>query len=527
MDSALKTLFPQLRATLFSGGLAATVAAAFLLAPFAVLTAKDDPAEKRQLKTSQSRWLKGIFRVNTDVSAGGESLSMVCREAERARLDFIVVSDQFLVKAEYGIWPFRQILSYSVERRSVKTFGIERYLALINSENSKRRSLIVIPGVDVAPHYYWSGLPFSADFGTRRFSEQLTVFGSDDPEFYRGLPVIHNRVPDYSWRSIIKLLPLLLVFWGGALCLKLKTDEYRDAAGKLLSAGFNRGRLTFAVILMLLGLIWTLNNRPFTRELGFGQYADAGLKPYRCLIDYVRAKGGEQIGVVWSAPEAEMRTKIRGVSLVTMPYLSDVLATYNHNGMAGLYGDAISALRPGGEWDDMLLEYCSGKRGVRPVIVGELDYHGRKRRISMYQTVVRRCEPTRKAIVAAILAGRSYAYAKPAAFDIEPSEFALRSGKETAELGDTLRIDGDNKSVSAEIAFALTGALPKGAVAKVLVVADGKLVAVRSSRKRDFRVSIPLYAAEIAPKNGVGYVRFVITVQGAKIATNPIFVKTF
>ena len=517
--------FPQLRTILFSSGLAAALLATLSSTADNISAARDGALSKRLSNTSPSAWLRGIFRVNTDVSAGDESLSTVCAQAKAARLDFIVVSDQFLVKAEYGIWPFRRVLSYSIERKSVEEFGVERYLSLLNSENSKPGSPLVIPGVDVAPYYYWIGIPFSSEFGTRRFSEQLTVFGSCDPEFYRSLPVIHNRVADFSWRSIIKLLPLLLTFWGAALCLKLKSNEYRDATGKLLSAGFNRGRFTFAVLMMLTGILWTLNNQPFSRALGCGQYADAGLEPYRHLIDYVRSKGGEEVGVVWSAPEANMRDSLQGVSLVTTPYLSDVLATFKHNGMAGLYGDAVTALRPGGEWDEMLLEHCGGKRVVMPIIVGELDYHGGKRRISMYQTVVRCCEVSRKAIVGAILAGRSFAYAKSVSFDIEPSEFALRSEDDAAELGDTLLVDGNNKSVTAEIAFALTGTPPKNALVKVLVVANGKLVATRISRERVFHASIPLSVADMTSNNGMGYVRFVVTVQEAEIATNPIFVK--
>ena len=479
-------------------------------------------------KTDSCRdeWLRGIFRVNTDVSAGDESLSTVCEKGEEADLDFIVVSDQFVVRAEYGLWPLNRTISYAVKRDSVVEFGVERYLSLIETEDESRENLVLIPGVDVAPHYYWRGFPFTKEFGTRRFSEQLTIFGSSKARFYHNLPVIHNEISEFSLYSILKMLPLLITAWGIFLLFHLRGNEYRDSSGKLLSSEFKRSRLILALLLILLGLVWTFENRPFTRDLEFDQYADFGNIPYQKLIDYVNVKGEKNSGVIWSAPEATMRSEALGAVLVSKPYLSDVQTTYGHNGMAGLYGDAITALRAGGEWDAMLMEYCAGKRRVRPIIVGELDYHGRKRRIDMYQTVVRGAKKSRASIFNAIIEGRSYAYAKPANCGIELIDAYLSDGPGISKLGDTLKLGKNSAKLVANLSFKLTGERDIKWKGEVQIIVNGKLLKKEKFRGSKYhgKFSIDVNSL-LKEQKRLGYVRFDISACGGRIVTNPIFIK--
>ena len=77
----------------------------------------------------------GIFRINTDISAGDQDIETVVRYAESAGVDFIVVSDQFLVYAKYGIPPFREVFTYSMEQKSIVSYGIDRYLARLDKVN--------------------------------------------------------------------------------------------------------------------------------------------------------------------------------------------------------------------------------------------------------------------------------------------------------------------------------------------------------------------------------------------------------
>ena len=148
------------------------------------------------------QWRYGIVRVNTNISAGIESCEEVAQLAKNANIDFIVFSDQFLVHAEYGVYPFRNSLKFSRKRKSIVSYGIKEYLKTIQAAGDKFSNMVLISGADIAPHYYWTGRPLSKDFATNQFSEQLTVFGPENPEFYHNLPVIHNEKKDISFMSI-------------------------------------------------------------------------------------------------------------------------------------------------------------------------------------------------------------------------------------------------------------------------------------------------------------------------------------
>ena len=165
----------------------------------------------------------GIFRINTDISAGDQDIETVVRYAKHAGVDFIVVSDQFLVYAKYGIPPFREVFAYSMEQKSIVSYGIDNYLARLDKADKDNPELTVIAGADIAPHYYWTGKPFNKSFTANQFSEQITVFGPKDANFYKNLPVIHNEPVGFFFPgTLLSLLPLLLTLAGVSLFLKHK-----------------------------------------------------------------------------------------------------------------------------------------------------------------------------------------------------------------------------------------------------------------------------------------------------------------
>ena len=54
----------------------------------------------------EKQWLHGAIRINSNISAGNRSMAQLADEATAAELDFIVVTDQLVARAEYGIWPY-------------------------------------------------------------------------------------------------------------------------------------------------------------------------------------------------------------------------------------------------------------------------------------------------------------------------------------------------------------------------------------------------------------------------------------
>ncbi len=471
-----------------------------------------------------SEWHRGIFRVNTTVSAGDEDIEKVAQKASKAGLAFIVFSDQYLVRAQYGLPPFRNLLSITKERGSILSFGVRNYLEAIETAQERHPGIVLLPGADVAPYYYWTGNYLLGTLATNQFSEQLTVFGDLGPDFYRDIPVIHNERTSFGLRGLLGLWPLLITCIGLSLLLKKNEPYYADAQG---NAYYGRGailRRAGGALLAAVGLAWTADNRPFTQDLGVSPHGVKTHLPFQQTIDYVKATSGGKAGAIWSAPEATMKDKIDRVRLYTRPYLGDVEATSGHNGLAGIYADVSHAHEPGGSWDKMLLEYCAGTRADRPVIVGEADYHGRTP-VDFIQTVVHAPgRLDRASLTDALVKGRSYGVATHERLRLNLLDVRISdTNGQAASLGETL-----TATPGAPLEFAVSGGLEavgqgKRYPSSVILVLDGKELKRHSIDATKFEL---IERIEVDKGwRGLHYIRFYILTEGAGwLLSNPLFI---
>ncbi len=467
----------------------------------------------------------GIFRVNTDISAGERSLADIIEKAKEAEIGFVVVSDQFLVRCEYGLPPLRNLLKLSKERKSVSTFGIDEYLELVRAASEKEKSLVLIPGVDVAPHYYWSR---TADgvLSCRQFSQQMTVFGGIDSGYLRSMPVVHNSRAALSPRgNMRKLSPLLLCLFLAFLLLLLRRPYYDDAQGNRYYRPM-KARIAMASVLFAVGLLLTLNEKPFVAEAPFDQYHDYGDAPYQMLVDHARRSKGGKIGIIWSSPEAKSAFETDGVMLVTAKYASSIVKTDGHNGFAGIYGDARTAHLPGMEWDQALAQFCRGERKIAPFTFGELDYHKDYDGLpfDFIKTVVfldMNEEKSAAAILDAMLNGRSYAVAKHGGNEIVVDDFNVSAGARKACLGGTLSISpGEGAAIHVEGFF--RGGESTRSVGRISLVFNGREIAPGRFSSRRFSFDHVLGAGEIP--TGMNYVRFIMNSESSgEVLSNPIF----
>ncbi len=470
----------------------------------------------------------GIFRVNTDISAGERSLAEIVEKAKEAKIGFVVVSDQFLVQCEYGLPPLRNLLKLSKERKSVSTFGIDKYLELVKAASEKEKSLVLIPGVDVAPHYYWSRTADGALL-CRQFSQQLTVFGEIDSGYLRSMPVIHNSRAFLSPRgNLRKLSPLILCLSLAFLLLLRRRAYYDDAQGNRYYRPM-KARIATASALFATGLLLTLNNKPFIAEAPFDQYHDYGDAPYQALLDHARRSKGGRIGIVWSSPEAKSAFDINGVMLATAKYAGSIVKTNGHNGFAGIYGDARTAHLPGMEWDQALAQFCRGERKIAPFTFGELDYHKDYDGLpfDFIKTVVflgRNEEKSAAAILDAMLNGRSYAVAKHGENEIVIDDFNVSAGAREAFPGGTVSVyPGEGAAIHVEGCFHGGESIKPGG--RISLVFNGREIAQGRFSSRRFSFDHALDAGEIP--QGMNYVRFIMESESSgEVLSNPIFLNS-
>jgi hypothetical protein len=143
----------------------------------------------------------------------------------------------------------------------------------------------------------------------------------------------------------------------------------------------------------------------------------------------------------WAHPEVKRVTEIQGVKVTSSPYENDLLNTHNYTGIA-VFSEGMRRIGPpGGIWDQILLEYCSGKR-ERPVwILGEVDYKVGDFPLDETQTVFFVHEKSKEGILYAMKTGKMYA-AMGAANALTLNNFVVEeeeSGK-SAFMGEEIQL---------------------------------------------------------------------------------------
>ncbi|MCX7661286.1 MAG: hypothetical protein N2Z79_01210, partial [Candidatus Omnitrophica bacterium] len=131
---------------------------------------------------------------------------------------------------------------------------------------------------------------------------------------------------------------------------------------------FNR---IFGASLVISGLALLLNAYPFL-DLKFTPYqCNLGILPYQYFIDYINAKGAITI---WAHPEAENIQEIGEVTIETKEYPQVLTETKNYTGFTIFYEGYKKIGRAGGIWDNLLGEYCKGKRKTPIWAIGGLGF---------------------------------------------------------------------------------------------------------------------------------------------------------
>jgi len=107
--------------------------------------------------------LNGVIHVHSTFSSGRYSIEELVAKAGEKHLEVLVLTDHDLVAMEYGLFPFRNLIKKRVEKKSVSLAGPQMYLSEIQRLNKQQQSVLIIPGVQSSPFYYWKGNPFGRD----------------------------------------------------------------------------------------------------------------------------------------------------------------------------------------------------------------------------------------------------------------------------------------------------------------------------------------------------------------------------
>ncbi len=458
---------------------------------------------------------RGIIHVHSEVSGGVYSVKDLANLAREHGLKVIILTDHALIRGEYGLSPLPRVIRKSVEKSSVLKYGAQNYIDLVNEVDKSNPDLILVHGVEAAPFYYWAGGYFKGNLTMHNWHKQILVMGLKDARHYENLPLLSNRYssPRYHGRSIYRLWPLISLILG-ILLVRRRQFSYVDSRGRELGPRSRPGQV-LGVVAIVFSMLFLWNNFPFSSPKYDQYHGDEGVAPYQNLIDYVNRKGAVTF---WTSPEASTDRKIGRIKMSTLGYPQDLLQTYNYTGFAALYQDNITFTDPGEGWDQILNDYCQGRRKQPVWGIGELDFHGLMegvKNIDTIQTVFILSRLDREAVLEALRRGRMYAVSK-SNFQLVLEQFVVEADGQVAIQGEEIGC-----SKEPEINIKLSSSDSKTREVKIRVVRKGKII-------RTFKGQLPLEVQFKDDYYNPGekiYYRLDIRTPGSIIISNPIFVK--
>jgi len=450
---------------------------------------------------AEYRQVAGLIDLRTHFSDGDSSPEALAHLARERGFEVLVFNDHDRVAVEYGLFPFRHLVKKKFERNSINRQGAEKYLAAIQRAREKYPDMILIPGSETTPFYFWQGSFFSGDLTVHDHEKRLLTIGMERPQDYRDLPILQNG---FSTRFVKHYLPAFIAFFIAFLLSLLLLRE----KGPFRVVG---------ILVSVTALLLTVNAHPFKSSPFDAYHGRKGMAPYQLAIDYVNARGGMTF---WNYPETRSgRRKIGPVHFNTLPFPEVLFQAQDHTGFAALYGDRITATEPGRHWDLTLRAYCRGQRR-RPVWgIATADYHkegGAGQVLGDFPTVFLVPHKTRHHVLKAMKAGRMYACLATYPQRIILEEFSITSVEQgrKATLGEEITLQA-----SPRITVFLTLKKPSDRPVKVRLMRGGRVIQVFSG---PLPMKIEYEDRDLEP-GGKTYYRLDVHGNGI-LVSNPIFV---
>lgn len=462
--------------------------------------------------------VKVAFHVHTTSSTGALSLEEVVKEARREGIGAVILTDNFLLRFEYGLFPFQGLLRKVVEKPSVLRLGNGRWLQSIEAARVKFPDVILIPGVEVLPHYYWTGSPFTGDLTLWDIQKNLLVVGLSRPEDYERIPVIGNGAAfRFGWTGLLKLALALIAIGGGILLLRTRRERVIRLTHFTLTVPKRYRLLGYCALgigaLLLLEAAASSEINPYRGNLG--------IAPYQRVIEYAESRGGT---VFWSFPEVRDFERVElgrfgKVTVRTEPYPEALLQSQGYTGFGAVYPDTVTFTEPGREWDQLLLEY-SQRRRARPAWgIGEVGYHGPPKPLGEALTIVLVPERSPAAVLSALKEGRMYAVKPLPNYSLVLEDFSMSQEGGTGRTGMGAELEADGRKpllISLRVSASNGGEVPF----TLRLIHSGAVLSVLEGRTPFEKI----LTAKPPERGGREFFRIEIT-KPHRLLSNPIFVR--
>ncbi|MGD9074662.1 MAG: hypothetical protein PVJ69_05585 [Desulfobacteraceae bacterium] len=449
--------------------------------------------------TSPYMAVTGLADLRSTFSDGTHSIEELVQMAESRGFKVVFINDHDRIALSYGIPPFRRIIRYKKEFRSIMTHGPEKFLEEIERVSKKFPNVIIIPGCITSAYYYWTGSWLKKNLTVHEYDRRILIFNFDEPKDYALTPNPHNKL---SLRYTKERLPGLLIFliplFIGFILTRWK--------------GFYRWMGIFLIIFSILAI---MDYNPFSSTRFSPYQGDQGIAPFQELIDYANERGGLSF---WNYPEQRSGIREYGPIRVNTPPYPEVLhQSRNYTGFAAIYGEKVTVTDPGKEWDRVLNAYCRGERQKPAWGISTADFHrdGHSvRRLGAYPTTFLVREFSKRGVLEAMEKGRMYCSLGKGNVWPKLDYFNVQGNAgEKAFMGDTW-----TTSHYPVIKFRVSYDNEKPIPVKILLIRGGKV-------RQTFKGMTPMeieYTDDKVPPNKKTYYRLIDSRK--HLTSNPIFV---
>lgn len=457
-----------------------------------------------------------VIHISSTVSDGKLSIPEIVRIARGEGAKVVMFTDHDYVNWEYGLWPLRKIIKKKIARKSVSTYGIKKYLQEIEAAQKENPDMVLIPGVESAPFYYWEGSPFKKTLKLHNWHKHILAIGLEKTSDYRNLPLVSNKRGLYKNFNILLFWPLAAIFFGLRVIKKRKFN-YKDFYGRELGECSLKWRF-LGIILIIFGLLFLINNFPF-KELKYDQYhGDQGAVPYQEFINYVIKKGGLTF---CAHPEAKYSREIKAVEVITGEYCQDLLKWGNYTGYSIFSEGYKKTGCPSGIWDEALKQYCTGKRTTPVWAIGELDFDSNgelSEYISDLSTILLVPQLNKQAVLKALKNGNFYVVRGNGNSKLLLHSFTVGDtpALKTASLGGEIKI---KDCPQIKISGSLTGGQNLPAEVEIKLIRNGEIIKTFITGNI-FEVD---YKDNYFAAGEKAYYRLEICSGGKVLITNPVF----
>ncbi|MDP2939629.1 MAG: PHP domain-containing protein [Candidatus Omnitrophota bacterium] len=462
--------------------------------------------------------VSSVIHVQSNISDGKLSIAEIVKLAKEKGIKVVVITDCALRRWEYGLAPFERIIRRKHEEDSVISFGVRKYFKEISDIQSRNPEILVIPGMEVAPFYYWKGSYLNNTLTLYNWHEKFLVLGLNNINDYRYLPIVGNySLIPRNFRNLLDFWPMGLVALGFFL-KRFRRKKHFSFAGQVYSDLTSPFR-GLGIFLIFLGIVLCLGIFRFPIS-PYNQYrGNQGIKPYQYLIDYVTKRNGL---IFWLRPETNYSSQFLGARVITLSYKDDLRKSFNYTGFAGIYFDNYTATNPQDLWDRLLNDYCEGRRKTPVWIFGEVGWDGTKEtwHIDGIETVLLLKDFNQQAVLEALRQGRMYAKLNRQKNDFSLDKFCVmdETKEKIAFMGEDLKI-----SKAPQILIKASFAKELTAQTSIKLIRDGEVIKEFNPKTNKIAINFKDNGYTAYKKS---FYRLQIYKDECLILTNPIIVSS-